>query len=76
MCTHKMLHNLIYILSDEFPWQISLKNLGRHICGGSIVNKNQVITAAHCVEQFQFLDKVSIFKMLKNIRLNFRNVVV
>merc|ERR1712045_72077 len=34
----------------EFPWQISLRNLGSHICGGSIINKNQVITAAHCVE--------------------------
>ena len=35
---------------DEFPWQISLRNLGSHICGGSIINRNQVITAAHCVE--------------------------
>merc|ERR1711915_608509 len=34
----------------EFPWQISLRNLGSHICGGSIINKNQVITAAHCVQ--------------------------
>jgi len=34
----------------EFPWQISLRNLGSHICGGSIINRNQVITAAHCVE--------------------------
>merc|ERR1712025_686845 len=34
----------------EFPWQISLRNLGSHICGGSIINENQVITAAHCVE--------------------------
>merc|ERR1712212_777167 len=34
----------------EFPWQISLRNLGSHICGGSIINSNQVITAAHCVE--------------------------
>merc|ERR1712055_361449 len=34
----------------EFPWQISLRNLGSHICGGSIINRNQVITAAHCVQ--------------------------
>merc|ERR1711887_124050 len=33
----------------EFPWQISLRNLGSHICGGSIINEMQVITAAHCV---------------------------
>merc|ERR1711874_480214 len=24
----------------EFPWQVSLKSLGSHICGGSIVNRN------------------------------------
>merc|ERR1712236_146740 len=30
--------------AHEFPWQISLRNLGSHICGGSIINKNQLIT--------------------------------
>eukprot|EP00091_Calanus_sinicus_P000700 TRINITY_DN10627_c0_g1_i1.p1 TRINITY_DN10627_c0_g1~~TRINITY_DN10627_c0_g1_i1.p1 ORF type:complete len:120 (-),score=21.94 TRINITY_DN10627_c0_g1_i1:16-375(-) len=43
----------------EFPWQISLRALGIHICGGSIINKNQVITAAHCVKgSFPLLDSV------------------
>ena len=35
---------------DEFPWQISMKDAGSHLCGGSIINENQVITAAHCVD--------------------------
>ena len=39
----------VYLL-DEFPWQISLRILGIHDCGGSIINKNQVITAANCVK--------------------------
>merc|ERR1712226_1334432 len=39
----------------EFPWQISLRNLGSHICGGSIINRNQAITAAHCVEGALFI---------------------
>merc|ERR1719318_2357717 len=43
----------------EFPWQISLRALGVHICGGSIINRNQVITAAHCVKgSLPILDSV------------------
>jgi len=43
----------------EFPWQVSLKSLGSHICGGSIVNRNQVITAAHCCEgQLALFDRI------------------
>merc|ERR1712227_681906 len=43
----------------EFPWQVSLKSFGSHICGGSVVNKNQVITAAHCCQgQLAFLDSI------------------
>ncbi|EEC09388.1 ovochymase, putative [Ixodes scapularis] len=40
----------------EFPWQISLRILNLtanyekgHTCGGSIINKQHVMTAAHCV---------------------------
>jgi len=43
----------------EFPWQISLRQLGSHICGGSLINDRQIISAAHCVKgQIAFLDSV------------------
>lgn len=33
---------------EDFPYQISLRFNGRHTCGGSILNANTVLSAAHC----------------------------
>jgi secreted trypsin-like serine protease len=34
---------------NEFPWQVSLQNArGSHFCGGILINKNWVMSAAHC----------------------------
>ncbi|XP_017055891.1 serine protease SP24D-like [Drosophila ficusphila] len=33
----------------QFPHQISLRNAGSHSCGGSILTRNYILTAAHCV---------------------------
>ncbi|EDW46170.1 serine protease SP24D [Drosophila sechellia] len=35
----------------QFPHQISLRRRGSHTCGGSIISKDYVVTAAHCVKQ-------------------------
>uniref|UniRef100_F7D0J2 Chymotrypsin like n=1 Tax=Monodelphis domestica TaxID=13616 RepID=F7D0J2_MONDO len=36
-------------VSGSWPWQVSLQQQnGFHFCGGSLINQNWVVTAAHC----------------------------
>ncbi|XP_073811913.1 trypsin beta-like [Musca autumnalis] len=37
---------------DKYPYQVSVRMLGSHICGGSIYKSRVVVTAAHCIYSF------------------------
>ncbi|XP_055851445.1 trypsin-4-like [Episyrphus balteatus] len=34
----------------NFPYQVSVRSMDRHICGGSIISADRILTAAHCTD--------------------------
>ena len=39
-------------VAHEWPWQVMLLRNGKHVCGGSIISAKTILTAAHCLWDF------------------------
>ena len=72
--THKKQMTLSRIIdgvatrAGERPWMASLQQGGEHFCGGSVIDRQWILTAAHCIEDITQGD--SNFK----VRVNFTNL--
>uniref|UniRef100_A0A4W4F029 Peptidase S1 domain-containing protein n=1 Tax=Electrophorus electricus TaxID=8005 RepID=A0A4W4F029_ELEEL len=62
VCGNASLNNRIVggqdVLPGAWPWQVSLYStaFGQHFCGGSLITKDWVMTAAHCFTSVNFRD--------------------
>ncbi|XP_053117431.1 serine protease 27-like [Hemicordylus capensis] len=37
-------------VEGEWPWQVSVRKLDKHVCGGALITHNWIVTAAHCFQ--------------------------